>query len=694
MPDTHSSPARTADGRNPQKAAGRNPSHVAVVPDPGTRAAGTGQAFLRAHDIRTRQRKDMAEKPRYRAFKWILILTVIAMIGVLGIWTTRQYYRAKNSLAATTVLTDRIKKIYTLDYQDQAQQKIDNYKKSRRYTPGNMLVLANPYGTNTTSLYTYFETDSPTKVSYTVSTPEDRSYPAFTRSAFQDRIYQTSHEFSVIGLIPAAKNTVTYTVTYEDGHTDIHKFTYVTGDLWGSAPVRLKKTVAARFRETDKGIRAGLAQGLFAVFGLGTNSRDYVYLYDADGILRAEFPMMNNHGKNFSFHDGLMYYVSDFNQISAMDSRGKLVSIFNIPSIYQINSAHTFDSQGNLLLIASDKSQLDTNNLIVKVSSVTGTATEYINFSTLLNDYRKTTRRPLSTDNDLRWNWLMLDSIQYVPGGSVIVSSQETSTIMKIRLPDSAASPASSASGASSGDSTPGSTSADAAGTAASQPSITYFLGPHQIWDATVYSDYLYRKSEDFSTHAGQHSVEQLDDGDANSWISEYNSLRRKKRTAEASDGASQPSGTGEGAELQPLGDGQHLVYMFNNNYGYSPTNTAVSWPGMVPGVNTVSQGDLSRYKSRFYMYRVDENSGTYALASSFDIPYSPRYSNVQMIPVPQSSTSGDTSHTMLVLANTAQQHTWGIYSPQGDELVQFIASGISRTDSVYCYTFTGFYFS
>lgn len=241
MADTHSSPARTADGRDPRKAAGRNPSHVAVVPDPGTRAAGTGQAFLRAHDIRTRQRKDMAEKPRYRAFKWIITLTVIAMIGVLGIWTTRQYYRAKNSLAATTVLTDRIKKIYTLDYQDQAQQKIDSYKKSRRYTPGNMLVLANPYGTNTTSLYTYFETDSPAKVSYTVATPENRSYPAFTRSAFQKQIYQTSHEFSVIGLIPAAKNIVTYTVTYEDGHTDIQKFTYVTGDLWGSAPVRLKK---------------------------------------------------------------------------------------------------------------------------------------------------------------------------------------------------------------------------------------------------------------------------------------------------------------------------------------------------------------------------------------------------------------------------------------------------------------------
>lgn len=63
-----------------------------------------------------------------------LILTVIAMIGVLGIWTTRQYYRA-NSLAATTVLTDRIKKIYTLDYQDQAQQKIDNYKNHAAIRP-------------------------------------------------------------------------------------------------------------------------------------------------------------------------------------------------------------------------------------------------------------------------------------------------------------------------------------------------------------------------------------------------------------------------------------------------------------------------------------------------------------------------------------------------------------------------------
>lgn len=52
----------------------------------------------------------------------------------------------------------------------------------------------------------------------------------------------------------------------------------------------------------------------------------------------------------------------------------------------------------------------------MKVSSVTGTATEYINFSTLLNDYRKTTRRPLSTDNDLRWNWLMLDSISMYRG--------------------------------------------------------------------------------------------------------------------------------------------------------------------------------------------------------------------------------------------------------------------------------------
>lgn len=64
-------------------------------------------------------------------------------------------------------------------------------------------------------------------------------------------------------------------------------------------------------------------------------------------------------------------------------------------------------------------------------------------------------------------------------------------------------------------------------------------------------------------------------------------------------------------------------------------------------------------------MYRVDENSGTYTLAASFDVPYSPRYSNAQMIPVPQSSTSGDTSHTLLVLANTAQQHTWGYTAPR-----------------------------
>lgn len=67
-----------------------------------------------------------------------------------------------------------------------------------------MLVLANPYGTNTTSLYTYFETDSPAKSAILCQHRKTGPIP-LTRSAFQDRIYQTSHEFSVIGLIPAAK---------------------------------------------------------------------------------------------------------------------------------------------------------------------------------------------------------------------------------------------------------------------------------------------------------------------------------------------------------------------------------------------------------------------------------------------------------------------------------------------------------
>ena len=59
--------------------------------------------------------------------------------------------------------------IYTLDYQEGISAQIEEQKSAQEYTIEDPLLIADPYGTNTTGLYIYFTTDTPTELSYTVS---------------------------------------------------------------------------------------------------------------------------------------------------------------------------------------------------------------------------------------------------------------------------------------------------------------------------------------------------------------------------------------------------------------------------------------------------------------------------------------------------------------------------------------------
>ena len=117
-----------------------------------------------------------------------------------------------------------------------------------------------------------------------------------------------------------------------------------------------------------------------------------------------------------------------------------------------------------------------------------------------------------------------------------------------------------------------------------------------------------------------------------------------------------------------------------------------MSWSQAIPGVNKAARGDLTDYRSYFAAYRVDEKAKTFTLVSSFPLPYSPLYSNSQVIPLSQPPTSR--SAPLLILANSAQQRTWGIYDPQGNLLESFsMGSGVVYTTAVHRYDFTGFYF-
>ena len=126
----------------------------------------------------------------------------------------------------------QIEASYDVQKQQEIAEELDAKKAAKEYTFGDMLMEYNPFGTNTQSLYVYFETEEPVNISYNIHV-SDPDIGDFRRDVFQEEMYATEHEFQVIGLIPDMDNTITFYMTGEDGATDTREVVYSMGSLLG-----------------------------------------------------------------------------------------------------------------------------------------------------------------------------------------------------------------------------------------------------------------------------------------------------------------------------------------------------------------------------------------------------------------------------------------------------------------------------
>lgn len=102
--------------------------------------------------------------------------------------------------------------IYSTKYQNKINNQIAKLKKYKNYTIEHPLLIANPYGTNTTSVYMYFETSNELQATYTIHCD---GYNDFTRTLNNNTLsgYTTTHEYLLVGAIPDQTNTITVTLT-------------------------------------------------------------------------------------------------------------------------------------------------------------------------------------------------------------------------------------------------------------------------------------------------------------------------------------------------------------------------------------------------------------------------------------------------------------------------------------------------
>ena len=407
---------------------------------------------------------------------------------------------ASGASSTDSELTDEQKKIheqivatYNVEKQAAIKDQLDADYAAGSFDETAPFIEADPLGTDTLSCYVRFATADPVTVSYEVAgrkkTGDAPKVAAFSRTPRSGDTPATEHEFKVIGLIPNHKNTVTLTCTAQDGTSRTSKFTVKTPALKGEEEERLAVTAGES--------NTPLADGLFAILGNDSSRLDFMYLYDNAGQIRGEAPIIGYRSHRLLFPgDGSMIMSVSTTKMAQINAIGQVVNVWSTGG-YELHHDYAFDDDGNLLVLAShagseadldvdraavkkDKGErVNVEDLIIKIDVTTGDVSLVVDLGDIFPDLKASAK--VAQDGDL--DWIHINTIQWLGGGTVLLSSRETSTVIKL---------------------------IDIYGT----PAVDWLMGSPDFWAGSGFEDKLLQAQGDFSLNAGQHSVTYLPSSD------------------------------------------------------------------------------------------------------------------------------------------------------------------------------------
>lgn len=373
-----------------------------------------------------------------------------------------------------------VQSVFDTDYQNYAQKLIDDYKSADTYTQENPLLILNPYGTNRTGLYTYFNTEEAVNIRYTISVDQEL-IPDFTATLYssEDGTAVTEHEGQIIGLIQGMENTILIEAVNEAG-TVIAKTQYVVKVPDYGTLDKLQ------FEANETGDMTQLSEGLFTISDYDLqDSEEYSHILvtDAYGVIRAEIVLdAIKHAPVIEFIDGNMVFAYDVDKMASINRFGKVERIYDLGQ-YKYHHDMEYNPSNNTMMILADDKERDTiEEIVVSLDMETGEVSLVADFEVLMKDiYERATRPEQNMTYGTEFDWIHFNSIAFVNDTDVIISSRELSSIIRVN-------------------------------DIYHNPTITSILADELIWADTAYSDLAYAKIGDFSSHAGQHNLTVIQD--------------------------------------------------------------------------------------------------------------------------------------------------------------------------------------
>lgn len=315
--------------------------------------------------------------------------------------------------------------IYTENYQKKIKAQIERLKLTGNFSFKSPLLIKNPYGTNTTSIYMYFTTDIDSYVTYTISCNGYKDYSQTLNTKSATGVTRT-HEYSLIGAIPGETNTITLRLyTKSNQLINTLSFTYDAPELLGGNEYKTVTTTS--YSEDDL-----QDNGLYCVLGNDvteeTKKKAYMRFYDENGVIRSEMPIKSYRPHRLLFNDNTMYYSISSTSIVGVDLSGYVKDFYNTGD-YTLHHDYIFDTEGNFLVLATKKNDETSEDRIISINASTKEVKEIVNFKTVFKNYYTLTQKPSSADT---LDWMHINSLALVGNNSLIISSRETSTIIKL----------------------------------------------------------------------------------------------------------------------------------------------------------------------------------------------------------------------------------------------------------------------
>ncbi len=520
----------------------------------------------------------------------LLLVVLLLAAGCFGVWK----YLGKGWFDDRALLRENpVAEIYTESYQEEVQKEIDQLKAERYYPPEEPLLLVNPYGTNTTGLYIWFETRDAFTVSYTIHAD---GYPDFSRTLSSEPT--TEHEYQIIGMVPTALNTITLELTDSAGGVSSFSFEQ-------QAPALLRGESFTTLEVTEGTSTQELGDTLYTMLGPQEKAtftyQPYTCAYDAAGVARMEIPLVNYRTERQTFANDLMYYNISYNTIVGVNSLGKMVERFDL-NHYSMHHDYTLGGDNDLLVLATRDDEITTEDRIVRVDLESGKVSQLVDLSELFSEYVAQLDNPLAEnklERFLQWtqlksysamNWIHINSIELLGTDSLLLSSRETSTIIKIdNIYD--------------------------------EPTVDYLIGSPNFWEGSGYEDLLLTQIGEFSLQAGQHALSvQTDDSlpDGQYYVTLFNN---------------------------------NNAICWGRSYDFSADpcywDTGYDW--FEDAIGNAGTPELNSY---YYKYLVDENAGTFSLVESIPVSYSGYISSVEDIGSTKVICSGIATETVILDEN------------------------------------------